>query len=318
MTLPTTYLVPQHELSHYLGAVDIERAVAGGDPGDGVYAVHRQRVEKVEFKGRDSRRFDNHVERAGLFDRMVRHLSSVDIAAADAVQPPRSCRVGVDDVEAEHLGVAQAQRQCREQTDWAESSHEAAFPRQPVERGGHVRQPRELQVHGFRDRFFGHRERLGEHAHRFELRRYAHGERLSVDHEFGLVSVEAPDATLGVQPRPAHIGLIHGARPTRPAAAADGEGGVVAGLDQRHRAADVHDLAEDFVAEHEVLVRRRRLGEATGGLFPVGATDAHPHHFEFDVVRRHDRRFRPVDELDGRCSRDDGDGFHARAFRRSR
>ena len=233
------------------------------------------------------------------------------------VQPARPCRVGVDDVETPDLGVAQAQGQRREQTDRAQSSDETAFPGQPIERGRHVWQPRELQVHGFRDRFFRHRERLGEHAHRFQLRRHAHGERLAVDHEFGLVSVQAPDATLGVQPRPAHIGPIHGARPTRSTAAANGEDGVVARLDQRHRAADVHDLAEHFVAEHEVLVGGRRLGAATGGLLAVGAADAHAHHREFDVVRRHDRRFRPIDELDGLRSRDDGNGFHASPFCRS-
>src|SRR5205823_5592795 len=60
-----------------------------------------------------------------------------------------------------------------------------------------------------------------------------------------------------------------------------------------------------------VPVGGRRLGAATGGLFPVGAADAHAHDFEFDVVRRHDRWFRPVDELDGLRSRDDRNGFHA-------
>jgi len=177
--------------------------------------------------------------------------------------------------------------------------------------------PIELQVNRFRDRFFRHRERLGEHAHRFQLRRHAHGERLAVDHEFGLVSVEAPDATLGVQARPAHIGPIHGARPTCSTAAANREHGIVTRLDQRHRAADVHDLAEHFVAEHKVLVGGLRLGAATRGLLAVGAADAHAQHAEFDVVRCHDRRFRPINELDRLRSRDDGDGFHASAFRRS-
>ncbi len=75
-----------------------------------------QRVEQVEFEGRDSRRFDDHVERADLIDRMVRrHLTSVDIVAADAGQPARSCRVSVDDVETRHVGVTQAQGQS---TSW--------------------------------------------------------------------------------------------------------------------------------------------------------------------------------------------------------
>jgi len=58
------HLVSQHEAAHDFRAVDAERPVASRDPGDGVHAVHGQHVEKIEFKGRDSRRFDNHVERA--------------------------------------------------------------------------------------------------------------------------------------------------------------------------------------------------------------------------------------------------------------
>jgi hypothetical protein len=80
------HLVLQHEAAHDLRAIDVQRPVAGRDPGDGIHAVHGQRVKKIEFKGRDSRRFDNHVERADLVDRMIgRHLPSVDIVAADAV-----------------------------------------------------------------------------------------------------------------------------------------------------------------------------------------------------------------------------------------
>ena len=91
-----------------------------------------------------------------LIDGMIRRdLTSVEVMAADQIQPPRPRRADVHDVKTPDLATTQAQRQCRQQADRPQSGDQTPLPGQPIERRRRVRQTRQLQVDGFGDRLFG-------------------------------------------------------------------------------------------------------------------------------------------------------------------
>ena len=132
-----------------------------------------------------------------------------------------------------------------------------------------------------------------------------------VDDVFRLVSIQGPNAAFGVESRLAHIGTVHGAGTASTAAAPNGEDGVIARHDHGHCPTNLCDLAEHFMAEHEVVVRGWCLGAAARCLLAVSAADSNAQHAEFDLVRRSNRWFQPIDNADAPRSRNNGNRSHA-------
>src|SRR5690606_12832664 len=96
---------------------------------------------------------------------------------------------------------------------------------------------------------------------------------------------------------------------------AHGQDGVVARLDAGHVVADLDDFAQHLVPDHELVAPVRRPRPSAARLLAIGPADPDPTDPDLDLVRRRDRRLRPVDDPDRRAPRDEGDGLHVPSSR---
>jgi hypothetical protein len=99
---------------------------------------------------------------------------------------------------------------------------------------------------------------------------------LVIDNILRLVSIQAFDAALRVEPRLAHVRSVHGTKSAFSAAPANCKYRIISRFDQLHPAASFHYLAEHLMAQHQIFMGRGCLGATTCGLGAVSATDADP------------------------------------------
>src|SRR5262249_13025417 len=132
---------------------------------------------------------------------------------------------------------------------------------------------------------------------------HLHNVALLVDDKFGLKAVEPPDAALAVGAGLAVVGAVHRAGSAGAAAAPDGEDSVVARLHPRHASADLNDLAEHLVADHQLRRAVRGARPSPVGFLSIGPTDANLQHLQLDIVRRSQYWRWTIHELNGSCAR---------------
>jgi hypothetical protein len=98
------------------------------------------------------------------------------------------------------------------------------------------------------------------------------------------LAFQSTDAAFAVLARLTHVSAVHETGGAFTASPPDGEHSVVAGLHTSNGRADARHLAEHFVPDDELSLTVRRLSVASGYLLPVGATDAHADHPDFDFI----------------------------------
>src|SRR5450759_848973 len=181
---------------------------------------------------------------------------------------------------------------------------------EPVRCRGGVGAAHNLHAQSLVDRFLNDRKRLHQDPDRFQFGRYPHDVLLLIDCVFRLISVQSTDASFAVPAGLTHVGAVHHTAGAFTASPPYGEHSVVAGLHAGNGRADTHHLAEHFVPDDEFGLAIRRLCAASGYIFPVGATDAHAYHPDFDFILCGDRRLRSFHQTRAGRTRNDGDCFH--------
>ncbi len=135
------------------------------------------------------------------------------------------------------------------------------------------------------ERLFGDRQRLDENRHVAKLPRYDVHVGLVVDDHLGHEAVGLFDPALAEVARVAEIlatgptGHAIGVR----AGTADHWDHEIAGVDPRHLGADLHGLAERFVADDENVGADGRGPVVEGTDLPVGAADSDIEYSEFHL-----------------------------------
>ena len=161
-------------------------------------------------------------------------------------------------------------------------------------------------------RFLRDRQRLDEDSDVAQRPRDNVHVALVVDHRLGHEAVEALDPALREVAGEAEVlpagATGHAIRVQ--AGTADHRHDEVPRLQARRGRADLHHLAERFMADHEVVVARRRSAVLEGADLAVRPAHAHVEHAKPHVARRPEPWLRLIDQSDLASVREDGDGLH--------
>ena len=115
---PQHDLIIQHQLPDQFGSGNLERTVAAWDARQHVQPVQSKRVEKIELQLRDPGSVQDKVHAADLLlDLIRRHLTAIEIAPADSVQPFRAGCVCIHHVEPINFAASQPQYHGSQQAD---------------------------------------------------------------------------------------------------------------------------------------------------------------------------------------------------------
>jgi hypothetical protein len=171
-----------------------------------------------------------------------------------------------------------------------------------------------LQAHGFVDGLLDDGQRLHQHAYRFQFGRDAHRVLLFVDHEFGLVAVQSPDASLAIFAGLTHVGTAHPARGAVPASTPHSKRRIVADFYPGYGGPGAHHLAEHLMPDNEFLRTIRDFRAASRYLFPVGTANPHAQDPELYLICRHQGWFRPFHDSCSRRTWNNCNCFHESAF----
>src|SRR5438552_2553583 len=308
-------LVLEHEVPHDDVGIDLDRRLPPGDAGEHEDAVRAEHLHDLERDGRRAGRLVDEIDVADALGELLdRRVLRGEVAHTDRGE---ELRLGIGSRLARvhrRVEVGRDQRHRPEKADGAGAEDDRAVAESAP--GGRVgaagpRQPL-LDLAHLGQRLLRDCQRLDEDSDVAQRPRDDVHVALVVDHRLGHEAVEALDPALREVAGEAEVlpagATGHAIRVQ--AGTADHRYDEIPRLQARRGRADLHHLAERFMADHEVVAARRRGTVLEGADLAVRPADAHVEHAKPHVARRPEPWLRLIDQSDLASVREDGDGLH--------